>query len=51
MADDLFGYDEEFNYYDHLWKPVEHDGWTWVQTITFRPGELLVVRCARRTDG
>ena len=37
MADDLFGYDEEFNYYDHLWTPVEHDGWTWVQTMTAAP--------------
>ena len=37
MAPDLFGYDEEFNYFDHLWKPDEHDGWTWVQTMTASP--------------
>ena len=37
MADDLFGYDEEFNYFDHLWTPDEHDGWTWVQTMAFAP--------------
>ena len=42
MADNLFGYDEELNVFDHLWKPVEHDGWTWVQTITGAPENYLL---------
>ena len=42
MTDNLFGYDEEFNYFDHLWTPVEHDGWTWVQTITGAPETYLL---------
>ena len=37
MADDLFDCDVELNVFDHLWKPVEHDGWTWVQTMTAAP--------------
>ena len=27
MADDIFGYDDDFDYFAHLWKPEEHDGW------------------------
>ena len=37
MADDPFDCDVELNVFDHLWKPVEHDGWTWVQTMTAAP--------------
>ena len=37
MAPDLFGYPDEFGYFDHLWTPVEHDGWTWVQTMPAIP--------------
>ena len=37
MVDDPFDYDEEFNYFDHLWTPDEHDGWTWVQTMSLAP--------------
>ena len=37
MADDLFGYPDEFGYFDHLWKPERHDGWTWVETMPAAP--------------
>ena len=37
MADDPFDCDVELNVFDHLWKPDEHDGWTWVQTMAFAP--------------
>ena len=37
MADDIFGYDEDFDYFAHLWKPERHDGWTWVQKMTASP--------------
>ena len=42
MADDPFDCDVELNVFDHLWKPVEHDGWTWVQTITAAPENYLL---------
>ena len=34
---DLFDCDVELNVFDHLWTPVEHDGWTWVQTMPAAP--------------
>ena len=37
MADEPFDYEDEFNEFDYLWKPVEHDGWTWLQTMTAAP--------------
>ena len=37
MADNLLGIDEDFGYFDHLWTPEEHDGWTWVQTMSACP--------------
>lgn len=37
MANDIFGIDDEINYFEHLWTPEEHDGWTWVQTMTASP--------------
>ena len=38
MADDIFGIeDDDFNYFEHLWTPEEHDGWTWVQTMSACP--------------
>ena len=42
MADDLFDCDVELNVFDHLWKPGEHDGWTWVQTIPAAPENYLL---------
>lgn len=43
MANDLFGYPDEFGYFDHLWKPEQHDGWTWVQTMTLAPETYSLV--------
>ena len=42
MADDLFGYPDEFGDLDRLWKPERHDGWTWVQTMTAAPETYLL---------
>ena len=37
MANDLFCCPDEFGYFDHLWKPEQHDGWTWVETMPAVP--------------
>ena len=41
MADNMFGMDDYFGYFDHVWKPEEHDGWTWVQTMSALPGGIV----------
>ena len=37
MADNIFGIEDDFDYFAHLWKPEEHDGWIWVQTMSACP--------------